>query len=983
MAKISLFDIFTGSSTTKWLEADTGVSLEYSEDRHSVIIGLTGTGPGGTIDIGLDPDPTLGGDLNLNGYSIISNAGQDIIIQPGIGGHLILNGLQFPDNDGDAGDLLGTDGNGHLVWYKVPGISNSQAGLTYYVDQSVATTGDGSKEAPFKTINEANIVVDDGDTIVIYAGTYSEDLTVSKSITFLAIDDADVTIFGKMTTALNTSVKATGIKFENNVDEILINNGTVTIDSGSLTREDQNGVTGIGLLILKNTLIKTHISANGPAELYNTDSDGGLVSTYTSLIIHSAIKAPMIDHVGGDVEIRNAPTFDYDDDNSTIGTNNSIRSTSDTGLLLIDNVSFKQVTGWSYINKTGDCDWVINNVGRDAQADVLMGSRAYFVTEASDLSSFYNPTNYNIPNNPLEKRDVREASITSHLVGIDAVLGQAVSSLDNVIWVAENGSNSNTGSYNRPYQTLEYAVTQAQADQTIIVASGSYDGENVIVDKDLKIIGFADATFTDSEIQITNGAMLITDHINVYSSTSAFMVNNGSFKLYNSNFISPDSAINILELSADSEIIDSNWAANLYNSDTSGHKLVIRGINSPQANFIIDGVGSKTYIRDSAVVGHIEHSAGYLSVVNVGQIDADGSGESITDTADNSGNNFLYLNLVSTKQDDGTYGKIEKTGDSPYQLGINDIGSNNTLNGTGDLDSISSDQVHVEYIASSYSSTSVLTDHIEKIDELLGQAIIRPSRLYYVDNVDELNDIYMGITESTFGYDSSIYITPGAIAQFILHDNFEFKPGINLIGTGASENVIVQMPTTIPNLIMESASSGMVHETLWRDIKLNSPTIVNLTLADDEVHFENMTINGDITVNSGKMIIRNSKINGVITIAGGSLELWSCELLENVVIGSGSLYINGVKQYIDNSSASFNISGGNVIIHNIDAANTQNSIFRITGGKTIVTTLITNSSTYNTVINQDVGGSLYLGTNNIVAENKTVSGTVLNLGFGL
>lgn len=981
MARISLYDIFTGSEVTKWLENGPGIGLGYSADYHSVVISLSGEGI--PVDISLDPNPTLGGDLNLNGYAIISNPGQDIVIQPGTGGQVIIDGLTWPDSDGDAGDLLGTDGNGNLVWYKVPGISNSQPGLTYYVDQSVVTTGDGSKEAPFQTFQEALDVVEDDDMIVFYQGTYTGDYTMSHSISLKAIDGQIVKLFGKITVPLTFSLSSSGIDFENNVDQMIDNAGSFTIENGSLTREDQNGVTNDGTMALNNVLIKTWIVANSSIEMTGVNSDGGLVTTHESLIIHSATKAPMVDHQAGDVTIRNCPLFDFDDENSSIGLNNSIKSTADTGTMLLDNISLKQTVGWSHILKTGECEWVINNVGRNPLEDILEGERQYFITEASDLSSYYNPVNYAIPSNVLEERDVKEASITDHLIGIDAKLGQSLTSLTNVLWVAGNGNDTNSGSYNSPYKTLAFAVSEADSGDTIIVGAGTYDSESVVVSKDVFINGFGEATLTNSSMQIVGSANLQMDHIRIISTGVALTVNDGSFKISNSYFESPTDAILVSELSADSELIDSNWNSVLHNSDTSGHKLVIRGVNSPSSTFVIDGAGSKTFIRDSAVIGHVQHDAGYLAITNVGQVTADGSGESITSTADDSGNNFLYLNLISTKQDDGTYGKIEKTGDCDYQLGINDFGDDDNFNGDGEVGLITSDQVKVMYDPVSYTSTDILTDHIAHIDELLNQALIRPTRLYYVDDVDELNDIYMSITETTFGYDSSIYITPGAIAQFMLHDDFEFKPGINLIGTGSSENVIVQMPQVIPNLVITSATSGMVHETLWRDIKLNSPTIVNMTLGEDELHYENMTINGDITVNSGRLIIRSSEINGVITVAGGELEIWDCDLLKNVVIGDGKVYINGVKQIIDEQFASFEISGGNVKIFDLVASNEQEHIFNITGGNTIVSTLIVEPQTFDTVINQDIGGRIYLGINNLAAENKTVSGTVTNLGFGV
>lgn len=985
MAKISLYDIFTGSTGTKWLEPGVGINLDYSADYHSVIIELSGASV--PVDISQDLNPTLGGDLNTNGHSIISGPGQDIIIQPGVGGDLILNGLIFPDTDGDAGDLLGTDGNGNLVWYKVPGITDSQAGYSYYVDGSAATAGDGTKEHPFQTFQEALDIVDNNDTIIMYEGIYSGDHGLSKSITIKAIDGQEVLIFGKTTISNTATIRTIGISFENNTDLAIVNTGTLYSNNGSFTRQNDQGVISDGALILTNVVIRTRIASDGYIELTNVDSDKGVVTTTDHFVLHSAIKAPMIDHVAGYAEIRNAPTFDYDDDNSSIGLNNSIKSTATTGFLIIDNVSLKQSTGWSHIAKTGTCDWVINNVGRNPLADVLTGVRRYYITEASDLSSYYVPTNYSITTNVDETRDIEEASITDHLMGIDAKLGIDSFTPSNALWVASNALPGGNGSKNRPFDSIAAAVAAANPLDTIYVYAGDYLNEEIVVNKDIFIDGLGNVNLVSSTIHIVDGLFLGINDVSISGPFEEipFVVEMGHFKIQNCNIeSSAPTAIHIVEFTSDSEIHHCTWQGALLNEDANGHLLLVSDINDASANIVTNNVNSKTVVRDSMTIGTVTHTAGSLSLINVGQITKDGSNTSIHSTANDAAGNYLYITYSSTKQPDGSYGIIDKSGECDYKLGINDFGASDNFNGDGEVENITSDQVKVTFTPTSYTPDSnSLTDHLEQIDILLGEALIKPSRLYYVDDVDALNDIYMAIAETTFGFDSSIYITPGAIAQFMLHDDFEFKPGINLIGTGAAENVIVQMPTTIPNLVITSALSGMVHETLWRDIKLNSPVIVNQTLSGDELHFENMTINGDITVNSGKMIIRDTKINGVITISGGNLEIWNCELIGTVVMGSGSLYINGVKQYISDANPSFNISGGEVIIDNIRASNTLESIFRITGGKTIVTSIIIADDSYNTVINQDVGGSIYIGINNIVVAAKTISGNVLSLGFGV
>ncbi|MFA5490418.1 MAG: hypothetical protein WC284_14630, partial [Candidimonas sp.] len=61
-----------------------------------------------------DTTPTLGGDLDVNGYAIVSSSGGDIVVQPD--GQLILDNLIWPTSDGSDGQVLVTDGMGQLSW---------------------------------------------------------------------------------------------------------------------------------------------------------------------------------------------------------------------------------------------------------------------------------------------------------------------------------------------------------------------------------------------------------------------------------------------------------------------------------------------------------------------------------------------------------------------------------------------------------------------------------------------------------------------------------------------------------------------------------------------------------------------------------------------------------------------------------------------------------------------------------------------------
>lgn len=70
----------------------------------------------GNLDLVGDLTPQLGGDLDVNGKSIVSVTAGDIAITPDTTGNVILDGLNWPQADGAAGEFLKTDGGGQLSW---------------------------------------------------------------------------------------------------------------------------------------------------------------------------------------------------------------------------------------------------------------------------------------------------------------------------------------------------------------------------------------------------------------------------------------------------------------------------------------------------------------------------------------------------------------------------------------------------------------------------------------------------------------------------------------------------------------------------------------------------------------------------------------------------------------------------------------------------------------------------------------------------
>jgi len=65
-------------------------------------------------DLADDTTPQLGGNLDVNGQSIVSASAGNILITPDTTGKIVLDGLSWPTSDGTADQVLKTDGVGQL-----------------------------------------------------------------------------------------------------------------------------------------------------------------------------------------------------------------------------------------------------------------------------------------------------------------------------------------------------------------------------------------------------------------------------------------------------------------------------------------------------------------------------------------------------------------------------------------------------------------------------------------------------------------------------------------------------------------------------------------------------------------------------------------------------------------------------------------------------------------------------------------------------
>ena len=88
-------------------------------------------------DVVDDTTPTLGGNLDVGGNSIVSTSAGDIAITPDTTGDVILDGLKWPQADGTTDYVLKTNGAGQLGWTA----NGSGSGLADVVDDTTPQLG--------------------------------------------------------------------------------------------------------------------------------------------------------------------------------------------------------------------------------------------------------------------------------------------------------------------------------------------------------------------------------------------------------------------------------------------------------------------------------------------------------------------------------------------------------------------------------------------------------------------------------------------------------------------------------------------------------------------------------------------------------------------------------------------------------------------------------------------------------------------------
>jgi len=101
---------------------ETNITATYQDSDGTIDLVVSASGIASLAD---DSSPQLGGDLDVNGNSIVSASNGNIAITPNGSGKVIIDGLSHPVADGNAGQVLKTDGSGNLAFASVGSLAGS------------------------------------------------------------------------------------------------------------------------------------------------------------------------------------------------------------------------------------------------------------------------------------------------------------------------------------------------------------------------------------------------------------------------------------------------------------------------------------------------------------------------------------------------------------------------------------------------------------------------------------------------------------------------------------------------------------------------------------------------------------------------------------------------------------------------------------------------------------------------------------------
>jgi hypothetical protein len=455
------FTVFTSNTTSQVLQKGT---VDGSGTFFSAALITSGGLTGNIVE---DTTPQLGGNLDVNGQSIVSAVGSNgnILITPDGSGYIQLDGLRWPTSDGSNGYLLQTNGSGQLAW------TAAGSNTTYTISAETATNtvlrltgsdastdnvafvGSGIVSVTRTDANTITITGTEADTLSSVTGrgaTTATAIAITNTTASTTVDTGALTVDGGVgmngnlfvgglinvagagTVTGNLTVSGGTITAGNVATTLLGGNTTAAVDfataqtSGALTigGTSQTGTITLDRSTVAHTLnIATGTNASGVTKTINLGTGGASGSTTAINIGSSTSGATNTVNIYGNLTVTgtttyvNTTTLNVGDNIITLNADETGTPSQNAGIEIERGTSTNTALIW---NETTD-RWQFTNDG----------------------STYFNiPTSaeYSVPN---------DGTLTLAVSG-NGLSGSATftanQSSGSTFTVASNATNANTGS---------------------------------------------------------------------------------------------------------------------------------------------------------------------------------------------------------------------------------------------------------------------------------------------------------------------------------------------------------------------------------------------------------------------------------------------------------------------------------------------------------------------------------------------------------
>lgn len=203
--KDSILQIAGGTNVTTTISSDSAGETVITIDASS-------SGIANVVD---DTTPQLGGNLDVNGNSIVSTSAGNIAITPDTTGSIVLDGLNWPQADGTSGQVLYTNGTGTLAFKSITEATGSE--LSNVVEDTTPQLG-GTLDGQANTVQDIQLEnyketiyslgSTDSPTVDVANGNV-QSVTITSGLSLAALSNAEtgqsVTLLVSGTGSITTS----------------------------------------------------------------------------------------------------------------------------------------------------------------------------------------------------------------------------------------------------------------------------------------------------------------------------------------------------------------------------------------------------------------------------------------------------------------------------------------------------------------------------------------------------------------------------------------------------------------------------------------------------------------------------------------------------------------------------------------------------------------------------------------------------------